>query len=135
MSWFDSPIARTFPSRLRSRNACQYSSTAVRSSAGQCIWYRSIPSTRSRRSDASTLARRLAGCPARRGASVRSAGSQTRPALVNTYGRSASGSPAATTSSECPSPFTAAVSIQLTPDSTAWRIAAIDSASSWSPQA
>src|SRR6266536_5106880 len=40
-----------------------------------------------------------------------------------------------TTSSECPSPYTAAVSIQLTPDSTAWRIAAIDSASSWSPQA
>src|SRR5438445_1860929 len=41
----------------------------------------------------------------------------------------------ATISSEWPSPYTAAVSIQLMPRSTAWRIAAIESASSWLPQA
>ena len=57
---------------------------------------------------------------------------------MKTYGRSASGIPdsaAATTSSEWPSPYTAAVSIQLTPDSTACLIAATDSVSSWLPQA
>src|SRR5262245_60960022 len=39
-----------------------------------------------------------------------------------------------TTSSECPKPYCAAVSIQFTPSSSAWWIAAIDSSSSWAPQ-
>src|SRR3989442_6577890 len=95
-------------------------------------------STSSRRSDASTSRRRLRGSPMRRGAAERLRSSQTRPALVKTYGRSSAGmsrSARATISSEWPSPYTAAVSIQLMPRSTAWRIAAIESASSWFPQA
>ena len=55
---------------------------------------------------------------------------------MKTYGRSASenGSRAvATTSSERPSPYAAAVSTQLTPASTAWRMAATESESSWLP--
>ncbi|GAA3225731.1 hypothetical protein GCM10020256_35570 [Streptomyces thermocoprophilus] len=57
--------------------------------------------------------------------------------MVNRYGRSASGRPATalpTSSSEWPSPYAGAVSIQLTPEVTACRIAAIDSASSVVPQ-
>jgi hypothetical protein len=36
--------------------------------------------------------------------------------------------------SEWPKPYCAAVSIQLTPSSTAWWIAATESSSSWVPQ-
>ena len=95
-------------------------------------------STPRRRSDASTSRRRLAGLPTRRGAFDRSDSSQIRPPLVKTYGRSASGRSRrarATTSSEWPRPYTAAVSTQLIPDSTACRIAATEWSSSWSPQA
>ena len=82
--WFDSPAARILPSRLRSVKTCQYSSSGVPSSAGQCIWYRSIRSTRSRRSEASTSVLMLAGAPTRLGSADRSAGFQTRPPLVKT---------------------------------------------------
>src|SRR5689334_16346541 len=59
---------------------------------------------------------------------------QIRAHLVNTYGCGERPSSArATTSSECPSPYTAAVSIQLMPASRAAWIAAIDSASSCGP--
>ena len=40
----------------------------------------------------------------------------------------------ATTSSECPRPYAAAVSIQLMPCSMAWRMASIESVSSWAPR-
>jgi len=59
------------------------------------------------------------------------------PHLVKMYGRSAAGTPSSarrTTSSECPSPYTAAVSIQLIPRARACRIVAIDSSSSCGPQ-
>src|SRR5207244_4347794 len=95
-------------------------------------------STSSRWSDASTSRRMLSGSPIRRGAAARLLSSRSRPPLVKTYGRSSAGmsrSARATISSEWPSPYTAAVSIQLMPRSTAWRIAAIESASSWLPQA
>ncbi len=62
--------------------------------------------------------------------------SHTRLPLVKTYGRVASPLIAwPTTVSECPSPYTAAVSIQLIPRSSPARIAAIDSASSCGPHA
>src|SRR5438477_8348510 len=62
--------------------------------------------------------------------------SQRSPHLVKTYGRGPDQvlSAEATTSSECPMPYTAAVSIQLTPSSSARWIAAIDALSSCSPQ-
>src|SRR5881227_4268005 len=62
--------------------------------------------------------------------------SQRRPHLVKTYGRGPDQvlSAEATTSSECPIPYTAAVSIQLTPSSSARWIAATDCLSSCSPQ-
>ena len=69
---------------------------------------------------------------------IGSAGSQIRPHLVNTYGRSGSGLPtsaAPTTSSEWPWPYTGAVSIQLIPHSTACRMVAIESRSDCGPQA
>src|SRR5688572_11199897 len=62
--------------------------------------------------------------------------SQTRPHLVKTYGLFITPSSAlATTSSEWPSPYTAAVSIQLMPRSSPSRIVAMLSVSSWAPQA
>ena len=67
---------------------------------------------------------------------MRSRSFHTRPHFVNTKGRSAVGNSrrsCPTTSSECPSPYTAAVSIQLTPASIAWRIVARDAASSCGP--
>src|SRR6184192_1180585 len=67
---------------------------------------------------------------------MRSRSSHTRPHLVNTSGRSLAGrSPSSrpTISSEWPSPYTAAVSIQLIPSSRARRIAASESASSCGP--
>ncbi len=94
-------------------------------------------STPSRRSDASSSRRMLAGSPTRRGVASRSSSSHTSPHLVNTKGRSFPGrsrSARATTSSECPNPYTAAVSIQLMPRSTACRIAATESPSSCVPQ-
>src|SRR5438477_10832749 len=62
--------------------------------------------------------------------------SQRSPHFVKTYGRGPDQvlSAEATTPSECPIPYTAAVSIQLTPSSSARCIAAIDVLSSWSPQ-
>ena len=55
---------------------------------------------------------------------------------MKTYGRRETPSSArATTSSEWPSPYTAAVSIQFTPHSSARRIAAMEAASSCGPQA
>src|SRR4051812_31148430 len=63
--------------------------------------------------------------------------SHTIPHFVKMYGRSFEGMPSSacrTTSSECPKPYTAAVSIQFTPRSTAWRMLAMDWASSWGPQ-
>src|SRR5205823_742548 len=57
------------------------------------------------------------------------------PPLVNTNGRGSSPAIARpTTSSEWPKPYWAAVSIQLTPSSSAWWIAAIESSSSCEPQ-
>src|SRR5579872_1138782 len=62
--------------------------------------------------------------------------SHTIPHLVKTYGRFCTPSSAlATTSSEWPRPYTAAVSTQFAPRSSASRIAAIESASSCPPQA
>src|SRR5207244_1938013 len=72
--------------------------------------------------------------PTRRGRAERSCPSHTSPHFVKTYGRSRGGisrSARATTSSEWPSPYTAAVSIQLMPLATACRMAATDSVSSW----
>src|SRR3989475_12885611 len=95
-------------------------------------------STSSRRSDPSTSRRMLRGSPTRRGGGARSCSSQTRPALVKTYGRASTGmsrSARATISSEWPRPYTAAVSLQLMRRSTALPSAAIESASSWLPQA
>src|SRR5438874_11523983 len=62
--------------------------------------------------------------------------SQRSPHFVKTYGRGPDQvlSAEATTSSECPIPYTAAVSIQLTPSSSARCIAAIDDSSSCSHQ-
>src|SRR5437588_408749 len=77
------------------------------------------------------------GRSTRRASFIRSRSSQTRPHLVNTSGRSPAGSSRSrrpTTSSEWPRPYTAAVSIQLTPSSSARRIAASESASSCGPQ-
>jgi hypothetical protein len=55
--------------------------------------------------------------------------------FVKTYGRSSSPARARpTTASERPNPYAAAVSIQLTPSSTARWIAAIDSSLSCGPQ-
>ena len=104
--------------------------------SGQWNWYRSIRSTPSRRRLCSHSSRIDSG---RRSFSITPSGrpSQRRPHFVKTstssptrYGASAR----PTTSSECPSPYTAAVSTQLTPSSTARRIAAIESSSSTSPQ-
>src|SRR5213592_4540973 len=77
------------------------------------------------------------GRSTRRASFMRSRSSHTRPHLVNTSGRSPAGrsrSSRPTTSSEWPSPYTAAVSIQLIPSSRARRIAASESASSCGPQ-
>src|SRR5437773_4733481 len=91
-------------------------------------------STPRRRSEASTSRRKLRASPTRRGRAERSCPSHTSPHFVKTYGRSRGGisrSARATTSSEWPSPYTAAVSIQLRPLATACRMAATDSVSSW----
>jgi len=95
---------------------------------------RSIPR---RRSDASHSFRIESGRSTRRASVMRSRSSHTRPHLVNTSGRSPPGSSRSrrpTTSSEWPRPYTAAVSIQLIPSSSARRIAASESASSCGPQ-
>src|SRR3989440_12404080 len=63
--------------------------------------------------------------------------SHTSPHLVNTSGRSREGSSRRTrptSPSEWPRPYTAALSIQLIPSSSARCIAASESASSWGPQ-
>src|SRR5438874_9056557 len=62
--------------------------------------------------------------------------SQRSPHFVKTYGRGPDQvlSAEATTSSECPIPYTAGVSIQLTPSSSAGGIAALEVLSSWWPQ-
>ena len=52
----DVPIARTFPSTTSSCIAESDSSIGVAGS-GRCIWYRSIQSVRSRRSEPSTASR------------------------------------------------------------------------------
>src|SRR6266511_3584195 len=66
---------------------------------------------------------------------TRRPGPSSSEALVNTYGRSSRPSSARpTTRSEWPKPYAAAVSIQLTPSSSARSIASIDSSSSCRPQ-
>src|SRR6266576_2540429 len=62
--------------------------------------------------------------------------SHRSPHFVKTYARGPGQllNAEATTSSECPIPYTAAVSIQFTPSSSARCMAAIDALSSWSPQ-
>src|SRR5438094_4188597 len=93
-------------------------------------------STPSRRSDASHSRRIESGFSTCRGGAMGSCSSQTRPHFVKINGRFEGGSSPSsrpTTSSECPSPYTAAVSIQLIPSSRARRIAASESASSCGP--
>src|SRR2546425_3512221 len=94
-------------------------------------------STPSRRSDASHSRRIESGFSTCRGGVMGSCSSQTRPHFVKINGRFEGGSSRSsrpTTSSECPSPYTAAVSIQLMPSSSACRIVASDAASSCGPQ-
>src|SRR5579884_4142171 len=94
-------------------------------------------STPRRRSEASSSRRSDPGSSTRRGSAMGSRSSHTRPPLVNTSGRSPAGrvrSSRPTSSSECPRPYTAAVSIQLIPSSSARRIAASELASSCGPQ-
>src|SRR5438046_1163930 len=77
------------------------------------------------------------GRSTRRASFMGSRASHASPLLVNTSGRSPAGSSRSrrpTTSSEWPRPYTAAVSIQLPPSSSARRIAASESASSCGPQ-
>jgi len=64
--------------------AGQYSSIGVPSVGGQCIWRRSMRSTPSLRSDASTSARMFSGEPTRAGGDMGSSGFHLSPALVNT---------------------------------------------------
>jgi hypothetical protein len=73
-----------FPDELFADLFTDVGRRSVPSSAGQCIWYRSIRSTFSRCSEFSTSRRIEAGSPTRRGAIERSASSQTRPHLVKT---------------------------------------------------
>src|SRR5712691_5446303 len=94
-------------------------------------------STPSRRSDASHSFRMESGRSTRRASFMRSRSSYTSPHLVNTSGRSRDGSSRGrrpTSSSEWPRPYTAAVSIQLIPSSSARCIAASESVSSCGPQ-
>src|SRR5713226_6670798 len=94
-------------------------------------------STPSRRRDASHSRLIESGFSTCRGGAMGSCSSQTSPHFVKINGRLDSGSSRSsrpTISSECPSPYTAAVSIQLTPSSIACRIVASDSASSCGPQ-
>src|SRR3989454_862541 len=94
-------------------------------------------STPSRRSEASASRRIDSGRRTRSGSAIRSRSLHTSPHFVNTSGRSAgdrSRSRRPTTSSECPSPYTAAVSIQVMPSSSACRMAARDAVSSCGPQ-
>src|SRR5207249_4295948 len=75
--------------------------------------------------------------PIQTGAAMGSCSSQRSPPFVKRSGRSAgdsSRSSRPTSSSEWPSPDTAAVSIQLIPSSRAWRIVASESRSSCRPQ-
>src|SRR5438034_1327275 len=94
-------------------------------------------STPSRRSDASHSCRMESGRSTRRASFMRSRSSHTSPHLVNTSGRSRDGSSCSrrpTSSSEWPRPYTAAVSIQLSPSSSARCIAASESVASCGPQ-
>src|SRR5256884_199009 len=94
-------------------------------------------STPSRRSEASASRRIDSGRNTRSGSAMRSRALHTSPHFVKTSGRSAGGRPRSrrpTTSSECPRPYTAAVSIQLMPSSSACRMAARDAVSSCGPQ-
>ena len=121
-SKLQTPPQRTFPSSTSRSIVSHESSTAVPVSSGQWNWYRSIRSTPRRVSEASHSRRIEAGCSTRRGSAVRSFSSQTSPHLVKMKGRSAAGSAATalpTITSECPSPYTAAVSSQLMPSATA----------------
>src|SRR6266513_2853703 len=97
----------------------------------------SMRSTPSRRSDASHSCRMESGRSTRRASFMRSRSSHTSPHLVNTRGRPRDGSSRKrrpTSSSEWPRPYTAAVSIQLIPSSSARCIAASESVSSCGPQ-
>src|SRR5207245_219040 len=94
-------------------------------------------STPSRRSEASASRRIDSGRNTRSGSAMRSRSLHTSPHFVKTSGRWAGGRPRSrrpTTSSECPRPYTAAVSIQLMPSSSACRMAARDAVSSCGPQ-
>src|SRR2546430_5527119 len=94
-------------------------------------------STPSRRSDDSHSCRMESGRSTRRASFMRSRSSHTSRHLVNTSGRSRDGSSRKrrpTSSSEWPRPYTAAVSIQLIPSSSARCIAASESVSSCGPQ-
>src|SRR5580692_7585085 len=58
MPWLDRPAARILPSRLRSVKTCQYSSSGVPSSAGQCIWWVQMAATSASCEDAEGGAQR-----------------------------------------------------------------------------
>ena len=128
------PVQRTLPSCWSSPSVPHESSSAVPvSRSGQWNCIRSIRSTFSRRRLCSTSWRIDSG---RRSFSITPSGRsyQLRPHLLKTNTSSRSATALPTTSSECPKPYTAAVSIQLTPRSSAWWIACTDSSSSTSPQ-
>src|SRR3989442_2067947 len=94
-------------------------------------------STPSRRSDASHSCRMESGRTPRRASFMRSRAAHTSPHLVNTSGRPRDGSSCSrrpTSSSEWPRPYTAAVSIQLIPSSSARCIAASERVSSCGPK-
>src|SRR5205807_7260028 len=87
-------------------------------------------------SEASHSARMDSGLRTRLGSSRGFLSSQIKPHFVKMKGRSEGGSERRkrpTTRSEWPSPYTAAVSIQLTPSSMAWRIVFCDTWSSCGP--
>src|SRR5215216_4945641 len=115
--------------------AAQESSTGVPVSvSGQWNWYRSTWSVPRRLRLCSSSNRTVSGRRSWVG-SLPSRPYQGRPHLVNTStSPPCSRSTCPTTSSECPRPYTAAVSTQFTPDSKALWSAAIDSSSSWGPQ-
>ena len=137
MPKLETPPSLTFPASTRRAISPHDSSTGMPLSSGQWNWNRSRRSTPSRRSEASHSCRMPSGRRDRFDGTIGFCGSHCRPHLVNTSGRSAAGrsfNRRPMTSSEWPRPYTAAVSIQFTPSSSARRIDASDASSSWGPQ-
>jgi hypothetical protein len=134
-SKLETPMWRALPSSTSSAMVAHESSTAVPvMSSGQWNWYRSTVSTPSRFRLCSSSnridegRRSFCGTPSSRPY-------QFCPHLVNTItDRVDSRRTCPTTSSEWPSPYAAAVSTHVMPESKAWCRAAIDSWSSWLPQ-